>query len=548
MRRIRNVGVALYCSILLVGISSIAIAQQMDPPKDEPESVDEPPPEEEEPPEEEIDEILPEDEIIPENEIPTIATVMPSMVGTNSSALVDSAESVPAWEESPALDETPPVIETPPLDENLPVIEITPVDETSPLDEPPSIIEAPPVDVDPPVIEPPSANEIPPVIEPPFVDSNPPAVNEIPPVATVKPSVLGTESSDFDDEFDPFATANPTISGTPYWEHPSYERTPSEDEDGEACRLRLINEWLNGFSGDEFNSMDIISPDLAYFDVTTLRAIQLTTLYQTIVEDCRFFLNEYNAAAGHTCNQQQMHWDYRFSEFWDVGPINMDGGWLLAADLFLTNNFQDSKPLIPCSDSCYIRYPHGSAERDCQRYGSDLRESYFDITKLTSVSNQDAFWGVTELKRSQRVLCDLGWLNTDRAYQNLRMCASESKVARTMAYERDNSRSNGVSERTKTASLVANAYASQRQKQAECAESAIEYVCPELTEENSAGSYDSSYDEMYDDDYIPIANAPAMRTSGALMYAVIGIVILVFLCIIAYCFMKRKKQTDIEGQ
>ena len=387
MRGIRNIGVALYCSILLTGISSMAIAQQiMDPPNDEPESVDEPPPEEEDPP-----------------------------------------------------------------------------------------------------------------------------VNEIPLVATVKPSVLGTESGDFgDDDIPSFATATPTL----YWEHPSFERTPSMDEDGEACRMRLINDWLNRSSDDDFNSEDISSsPGGGNLDVTTLREIQQTTLYLNIVEDCRFFLNDYNAAAGHTCNQQEWHWDYRFSEFWNIGPINMDGGWLLAADLFLTNNFQDSKPLIPCSDSCYVRYPYGSVERDCQRYGSDLRESYFDITQLTSVSSDDAFEGEIQLKPFQRDLCDLGWLNADRAYQNLRMCASESKVARTMAFENDNSRGNGVSERTRTASLVADAYASQRQTQAQCAESAIEFVCPELTKPNVA------YDHEWDDDvYFSAApiedSAPSVSVKG----------------------------------
>jgi len=408
-----NVGVALYCSLLLAGISSMmAIAQQIiiDPPND------------------------------------------------------DVPESVA---EIPAQDEASPAIEAPPLNETLPVIEVTPVNETSP------VIEAPPV------------------------DTNPPA-NEIPPVATVKPSVSP-----------PFATATPT----PYWEHPSFEGPQSTNEDGEACRLSLINEWLNGYSDDEFNSEDILSsPDGGYLDVTTLKTIQLTTLYQNIVEDCSFFLNEYNAAAGHTCNRQEWHRNDRFSNFWNIGPINMDGGWLLAADLFLTNNFQDSEPLIPCSDSCYVRYPQGRVERDCQRYGSDLREGYFDITKLTSVSYEDAFVGETDLKRSQQFLCDLGWLNADRAYQNLRMCASESKVARTMAFERDNSRGNGVSERTRTASLVANAYASQRQKQAQCAESAIDFVCPDLGSGDSYIYLDDDYG--WDDNIYATDSAPSVSVKG----------------------------------
>jgi len=332
------------------------------------------------------------------------------------------------------------------------------------------------------------------------------SVDEVPAVATVNTSSISgiQDSKDFDDDDDdddddyddaiPIDGTNMnTLHPTTFW------RTKSSDEaEGEWCRMQLLNEWLND---NNINSTEISSPqEEGTFDIFSLKAIRETTLYKTILEDCSFFLNEFNLAAGTTCLRQEQNYDTSYSDFWKIGPINMDGGWLLAADILLSNNLEDSNQLVPCSDSCYVRYPRGVGESDCQRSEANIVGSpYFDITKITSISTQKEFTGEAELWRNQRVLCDLGWLNTDRTYQNLRMCASESKVARTMISEKDNrnghgtTTTNGVSERTKKASLVANAFAAQRQKQAECAESAIEFVCPQFDE---ALSYDA-----YDDDY-----------------------------------------------
>ncbi len=373
------------------------------------------------------------------------------------------------------------------------------------------------------------------------------SVNEVPAIATVNPtSMLGADDSqDFVDDFvDEIYTRRPnswdlesTLRPSNSWDNSWDNRTESWDEaEGEACRMKLINKWLDGTDldtdvdiGMDMRNRDQSSPenDEGNFDASSLKAIRETSLYKTMLEDCSFFLNEFNLAAGFTCMRQEQNRDTSYSDFWKIGPINMDGGWLLAAELLLSNNLEDSRPLVPCSDSCYVRYPRGLAESDCQQSeDSSAGSPHFDVTAITSVSLQEAFSGEIELQRYQQVLCYLGWLDTDRAYQNLRMCASESKVARTMIFEKDNGHesTHGVSERTRQASLVANAFAAQRQKQAECADSAIQFVCPRF---DDAAAYDEWDDDGFyhshaqDDDYIypGASNAQSTAVNGILPLA-----------------------------
>jgi hypothetical protein len=245
-------------------------------------------------------------------------------------------------------------------------------------------------------------------------------------------------------------------------------------EERESCRLDMLNDWLSETRDNPTPGKGIAidrQHGSAVFKIQSLQMIRETPLFESIANDCSYFVEEFNAAAGLTCVLQNQHKDFSYSEFWNIGPINMDGEWLLAADLLLSNNLEDALPLVPCADSCYRR---DFTRDDCHDFAT-AGPSLLNITSITTidVGGLDPF----EQQDRQQTLCDLGWLDADKAYQNLRVCAAESNVARTMIAENDRSRKSDDinsnysmdSERSRRASAVAGAYEEQRQKQASCA-------------------------------------------------------------------------------
>lgn len=267
---------------------------------------------------------------------------------------------------------------------------------------------------------------------------------------------------------------------------PTSSTSGISDERAESCRMKLLNEWVEQNSirigsieeVDEENAEGFADAQSSFFDFGSLAEIQKTTLFKTIVDDCRYYVEAFNAAAGKTCVLQESHWDNSYSDLWKIGPINMDGNWLLAADVLLSNNLEDSRPLVPCCDSCYKRNPQ--SDTDCQEFGT-AGTSLVDIASITSISVGDS--GLPKDVQTQyklKAICDLGWLETDKAYQNLRWCAAESNVARTMIAELDTNNQGLESERNRRASSVAKEYRAQRQKQAECAASMKMIECPSV--------------------------------------------------------------------
>ena len=160
--------------------------------------------------------------------------------------------------------------------------------------------------------------------------------------------------------------------------------------------------------------------------------------------------------------------------------------------------------------------------------------AFLDVERITSISRESE--GTREnnlenLEPYQKMLCD-GWLSADAAYQNLRLCASESNLARTMISEKDkngqdSSYSNANynynyndSETIQTADGVAKAFAQQRQKQATCSVSALEGACLAFdnykTEGIMAGPSGSS---GWNDDFGHVAGGSSWTESGAVVVA-----------------------------
>jgi len=321
-------------------------------------------------------------------------------------------------------------------------------------------------------------------------------------------------------------------------------------KDREICRRNRIADWLDTSGFDYQNAKteniemkDSLEPNPSpetqkpsningLFNKKSLMAIRETSLYKTIMEDCGYFAERYNAAAGTMCDLDSKR---RYSNLWNIGPINMDAGWLLAADLFLSNNLRDSKALVPCSDSCYVRYP---SLEDCQANDDDDDDQLrlvSDVGRLTSVWVGDVDEYAAEMIFSypehdfleimarreggfgddatitdsfqeqnlyrQKLLCDLGWMDIDAAYQDLRVCASESNVARIMIADRDDGKDT-VSETTKAASAVADAIGHRRRLQAECSNRMRTGICAYY--EASDYEPDPNIGIPFDDDLLEI--------------------------------------------
>ena len=130
----------------------------------------------------------------------------------------------------------------------------------------------------------------------------------------------------------------------------------------------------------------------------------------------------------------------------------MDAEWLLSADLMLSNNLQDRRPLTPCSDCCHKIY--------CQTELPATGEDFLEINSIRSFSYQ-----------KQTIEHNDEWLNIDNAYQNLRLCAAESNVGRTVIAANDRKISNSSIEQ---ASEIAKEYFQQRKNRATCAALALD--------------------------------------------------------------------------
>lgn len=315
-------------------------------------------------------------------------------------------------------------------------------------------------------------------------------------------SLLGASSMPITTD-DATATFNPTAFASEI-----------SGERAESCRMGLLNEWFEKNS-IRIGSVEEVDEEKAegftdaqqqssFFDFRSLAEVQKTTLFKTIVEDCRYYVEAFNAAAGKTCMLQEFNWDTSYSDLWNIGPINMDGNWLLAADVLLSKNLQDSRPLIPCCDSCYARNPQ--SDTDCHEFAT-AGTSLLDIASITSISVGSALPRDVQVQDKLRAICNLGWLETDRAYQNLRLCAADSNVARTMIAELD-THNQVVSEKNRRASAVAKAYGAQRQKQAECAASTSMILCPSVDsapeDEIYMGDF-SETDDVFDVDNTSVA-------------------------------------------
>ncbi len=215
-------------------------------------------------------------------------------------------------------------------------------------------------------------------------------------------------------------------------------------ENGDACRMELIDKWLNKTSGT--HSSDVIPSKESTLNEAFGTGPRLDmALFNNILEDCAFFVKEYNSEAAAICNTS-------YSELWAIGPINMDAEWLLSADLMLSNNLQDHRPLTPCSDCCHKIY--------CQTELPATGEDFLEINSIRSFSYQ-----------KQTIEHNDEWLNIENAYQNLRLCAAESNVGRTIIAANDRKISSSSIEQ---ASEIAKAYFQQRKNRATCAALALD--------------------------------------------------------------------------
>jgi hypothetical protein len=159
----------------------------------------------------------------------------------------------------------------------------------------------------------------------------------------------------------------------------------------DLCRETLINDW--------------VSANVDSTEVQTLLAIQETSLYAKIKSGCQSFIDEFNIQSGETrLLEQQTDGEMTYSEFWGIGPANMDGDWSLAVDTMFSSNFTEIGTSIPCANSCYTLHK-------CN--GIPGCESLKDL-------GLPAFGSVAQ----QRV-CDMQWGDLDYAYNVLRICAAK---------------------------------------------------------------------------------------------------------------------------
>ena len=155
----------------------------------------------------------------------------------------------------------------------------------------------------------------------------------------------------------------------------------------DLCREAIINDWV------------VANPNST--EIETLLGIQKTPLYAEIKSNCQSYISAFNVESGETCLLQQMNSSgITYSEFWNVGPANMDGDWSLALDIMFSANFTEIGLPIPCANSCYTK-PDGVP-------GCEVLTSFMTLGSVT-----------------QERVCDMEWGDLDNAYNALRNCAAE---------------------------------------------------------------------------------------------------------------------------
>jgi len=208
--------------------------------------------------------------------------------------------------------------------------------------------------------------------------------------------------------------------------------------------------------------------------------------------------------------------DFPVGDMFAVGPIHMDAGWLIAAELFHSNNFRSSTPLIPCSDKCYQRDLANDCQSSASSSGTNKVGIQADVSGITFLSDMQ--------DKKMNLLCDYELLELDRAYQSMRVCAAESNVARLMRSGNDNknnpktttsrSSTNGiiVSEELQIASGVAKEMEQQRLSQADCFPS----FCGRYGAEQDSTGFDpevGSISSVLNDDYLEEMHSDSATTT-----------------------------------
>ena len=155
--------------------------------------------------------------------------------------------------------------------------------------------------------------------------------------------------------------------------------------DGYVCRMDLIQSWKT----NDPNSTVLAS----------LLDLQQSQLHQTIQSTCQAEKEAFNSVADKICLLQQESPNMvTYSEFWQSGPVNMDGDYSIALDLLYSENFTSVGPSIPCANSCYSGGP-----------GCDAIQP-FGLLHYGNITQED--------------VCQLKWGELDNAYNNLRMCGA----------------------------------------------------------------------------------------------------------------------------
>jgi len=268
--------------------------------------------------------------------------------------------------------------------------------------------------------------------------------------------------------FFPFASANPANT---------LEKLQSE----KLCRKSKIEEIEERAKEIVSNSEEKTDVDILISNMVRARN---SDLYRQIMEDCVYYIKEYDNWAEVVC-EKPVRDDFPVGDMFAVGPIHMDAGWLIAAELFHSNNFRSSTPLIPCSDKCYQRDLANDCQSSASSSGTNKVGIQADVSGITFLSDMQ--------DNKMNLLCDYELLELDRAYQSMRVCAAESNVARLMSSGNDNknnpkgttarSSTNDIiiSEELKIASGVAKEMEVQRQSQIDCSAS---FICGAFGQES----------------------------------------------------------------
>ena len=158
---------------------------------------------------------------------------------------------------------------------------------------------------------------------------------------------------------------------------------------GDLCTGMLIDNWMAS------------NPNSA--EAESLLALQATPMFNSINSGCKAYVDTFNEAAGRTCLLQEANPGVTYSDFWQIGPANMNADWSISVDMLFSANFTTTATVIPCANSCYSK-PNGVP--GCMIGKQFLNESNFG-------------------KIPQERVCTMGWPDLDNAYNALRLCGTK---------------------------------------------------------------------------------------------------------------------------